>query len=111
MGNNDILMLYIHNEGKPVIAERFLKILKSKIYKKMTANDRKTYLNYLIKLVDQQYNTYHHSIKKNSSNTDYSASTENIESNPIIIKFNVNDRVRITKYKIIFSKGYKITDL
>ena len=39
-------------------------------------------------------------------NADYSASTENIESNPKAPKFKVNDRVRITKYKNIFSKGY-----
>ena len=32
--------------------------------------------------------------------------TENIESNPKATKFNVNDRVRITKYKNVFSKGY-----
>ena len=31
---------------------------------------------------------------------------ENIETNPKAPKFKVNDRVRITKYAIIFSKGY-----
>ena len=33
-----------HNEDKWVIAERFIKILKSKIYKKMTVNDTRSYL-------------------------------------------------------------------
>ena len=37
-------MYSAHNEGKSVIAERFIKTLKSKIYKKMTANDKKSYL-------------------------------------------------------------------
>ena len=38
-------MCSTHNEGKSVIAERFIKTLKSKIYqKKMTANDSKSYL-------------------------------------------------------------------
>ena len=32
--NNDILMYSTHNEGKSVLTERFLKILKTKIYKK-----------------------------------------------------------------------------
>ena len=32
--NNDILMYSIHNESKSVIAERFIKTLKPKIYKK-----------------------------------------------------------------------------
>ena len=34
LDNTDILMYSIHNEGKPVIPERFIKTLKSKIYKK-----------------------------------------------------------------------------
>ena len=38
-GNNDILMYYTHNEGKSVISKRFIKTLKGKIYKRMTAND------------------------------------------------------------------------
>ena len=62
--NNDILMYSTHNEGKSVIAERFIKTLKSKIYKKkITTNDNNSYFPYLNKLVDQYSNTYHHSIK------------------------------------------------
>ena len=72
----------------------------------MTANDRKSYLSYLNKLVDLYNNTYHHSMHKKAINTDYSALTENFETNPKAPKFKVNDRVRITKYKNIFSKGY-----
>ena len=98
-----------HNEGKSVIAERFIKTLKSKIYKEMTANDSKSYLSYLNKLVDQCNNTYHNSIGKEPISADYSALTENIETNTTAPKFEVNDRVRITKYKNIFSKGYTKT--
>ena len=32
--NNDVLKCSTHNEGEPVIAERFIKTLKAKIYKK-----------------------------------------------------------------------------
>ena len=106
MDNNDVLMYSTHNEGKSVIAERFIKTLKSKIYKKMTANDSKYYLPYLNKLVDQYNNTYHHCINKKRINADYSTVTENIESNPKAPKFKVNDRLGITEYKNIFSKGY-----
>ena len=59
LGNNNILMYSKYNEGKSVIAERFTKTLKTKICKKMTANDSKSYLNYLDKLVDQYNNNYH----------------------------------------------------
>ena len=31
---NDILIYLTHNEGKPVIAERFIRTLKAKIYEK-----------------------------------------------------------------------------
>ena len=48
----------------------------------MTANDHKSELSYLNKLVDQYHNNYHHSIVKNPNNADYSALTEKIETNP-----------------------------
>ena len=83
-----------------------IKTLKAKIHKKMTANDSKSYLPYLNELVDQYNNTYYHSITEKPINPDYSALTQNIEINPKASKFNVNDRVRITKYKNIFSKDY-----
>ena len=68
----------------------------------MAANYSKSYLS---KLVDQNNNTYYHSINKKPINADYSASTEKVERNPKARKFKNNDRVRITKYKNIFSKG------
>ena len=58
------LMYSTYNEDKSVIAERFIKTLKNKIYKEMTANDSKSYLSYLNKLVDHCNNIYHHSINK-----------------------------------------------
>ena len=69
-------MYSTHNESKSVIAERFIKTLKSKIYKRMTANNSKSYLPYLNNLVDQQNNTYHHSFGEKPINADYSALTE-----------------------------------
>ena len=48
----------------------------------MTANDYKSYLPYLNKLVDQYSNTYYDSIIIKPINDDYSALTENIETNP-----------------------------
>ena len=104
--NNLILMYSTHIEGNSVIAERFIKTLKAKTYKKVTANDKKSYLPYLNKLVDQYNNTYYHSIHKKPINIDYSALTKNIEMNPKAPKFKVNYRRRITNYKNIFSKGY-----
>ena len=47
----------------------------------MTANDSKSYLSCLNKLIDEYNNTYHHSINK-KPNVYYSALTEDIESHP-----------------------------
>ena len=88
-------MYSIHIEGQSKITERFIKMLKPKIYKKMTANRSKSYLPYLNKFVDQYNNTYHHSINKKPISADYSALTENIETNHKAVKFKVNDKVRI----------------
>ena len=74
--DNDILMYSKHNESQSVIIERFIKTLKAKIFKKMTANDSKSYLSCLNKLVDQYNNTYHHSIGKKRINADYSVLTK-----------------------------------
>ena len=72
----------------------------------MTNNDNKSYLAYLNRLVDQYNNTYHHFINKKPINADYSALTEKIETNLKAPKFKVSDKVIITKFRNIFSKGY-----
>ena len=74
----------------------------------MTANNTKSYLAYLNNLVDPNKNTFHDSINKKPINADCSALPEKAETNPKAPKFKVNDRVRITTFKNIFSNGYKI---
>ena len=71
-------------------------IMKSKIDKKMTANNNKSCFPYLKELVDQYNNTYYDSINKKPINADYSAFTEKIETSPKAPNLKVNDRVRIT---------------
>ena len=110
LDKNGVLIYSNYNKGKSVIAERCIKTIKGqKIYKRVAANDSKCYLSYLSKLVDQYNNTYHHSVSKKPINTDYSAFTEKIETNPKALKFKVNDRVRITKYKNMFSTGCNLS--
>ena len=53
LDKNYILIYSAHNEGKSVITEMFK---KTKIYKKMTPNNSKSYLLYLKKLVGQYNN-------------------------------------------------------
>ena len=42
LDNTDILIYFARNEGKSVITEMFMKTLKVKTYKTMTANDSKS---------------------------------------------------------------------
>ena len=46
----------------------------------MTANNKKSYLDFLNKFVDEYNNTYHHSIDKKSVDAYYSALIEEIET-------------------------------
>ena len=45
--DNDIEMYSIHNEGISVVAERFIRTLKNKIYKYMTSIPKNVYINKL----------------------------------------------------------------
>ena len=47
--DNNILMYSRHSEDKSVIAERFIKTLQAKIYKKITTDNSKSCLPYLNK--------------------------------------------------------------
>ena len=72
----------------------------------MTANDSKSYPGYFNKVLDEQNNIYHCSISKKPIDVDYSALTEETESNIKAPKSQVSDRNRTTKYKYVFSKDY-----
>ena len=95
------------NEGKSVVAERFIRVLKNKIFKHMTAILKNIYFNVLDDIVNKYNNTVHRTIKmKPVDVTDDSFAEYNEESNKRNPKFKVGDHVRISKYKNIFAKGY-----
>ena len=56
-------MYSIHNEGKSVVAERFIKTLKNKIHKYMTAISKNIYTDKLHDIVNEYNSTYHRTIK------------------------------------------------
>ena len=58
-----LLCISTHNEGKSVVAERFIRTLKSKIYKHMTSISKNVYIDKLYDIVDEYNNTYHTTIK------------------------------------------------
>ena len=56
-------MYSMHNEGKSVVVERFIRTLKNKIYKYMTSISKNVYIDKLDDIVDKYNNTYHSTIK------------------------------------------------
>ena len=94
------------NEGKSVVAERFIRTLKNKIYKHMTAISKNVYFNVLDDIVNKYNNTVHRMKMKPIEVTSDSFAEWNEKSNKKSPKFKVNDHVRISKYKNIFAKGY-----
>ena len=56
-------MYSTHNQGKSVIAERFIRNLKNKIYKYMSLVSKNVYIDKLDDKVNKYNNTYHHTIK------------------------------------------------
>ena len=59
----DIEMYSVHNEGKSVVAEKFIRTLKTKIYKYMTSLLKNVYIDKLDDIVDEYNNTYLRTIK------------------------------------------------
>ena len=105
-------MYSIHNEGKSVVAERFIRTLKNKIYKHMTAISKNVYINKLDDIVNEYNNTYHRTIKmkpvdvKDNTYIDSTELHSEKEVNNKGPKFKLGDYVRISKYKNFFAKGY-----
>ena len=119
---NNIEMYSTYNETKSVVAERFIRTLKNKIFKHTTAISKNICFNVLDDIVNKYNNTVHRTIKmkpiditgefyikssKNAFNKD-SMELDSIElnSNKKNPKFKFGDHVRISKYKNIFAKGY-----
>ena len=105
--DKDIEVFSIHNEVKTVVAEGFIRTLKTKIYKYLTSMSKNVYIDKLDDIVGEYHNTYHRTIKmkpvdvKDNTHIDFEK-----EFNDKNRKFKIGDHVKISKYKNIFAKGY-----
>ena len=104
-------MSSIHNEGKSVVAERFIRTLKTKIYKYVTSISKNVYIDKLDDIVNECNNTYHRTIKmkpvdvKCNTYIDSMQLNSSKKINDKDPKFKVGDHVRSSKDKNIFPKG------
>ena len=99
---NDIELYSTHNEGKSVIAERFIRTKKNKIYKYMPSISKNISIDKLDDIVNEYNNTKHITTKMKpidvKDNTYIDFGKEINDNDP---KFG-----RISKYKNLFAKGY-----
>ena len=105
--DKDIKMHSAHNKGKFVVAERFIRTLKNKNYKHMTAVSKNVYINKLNDIINEYGNIYYRTIKMKpievKDNTYIGFIKEVNDKDP---KFKFGDQIRISKYKNIFAKGH-----
>ena len=103
------------NEEKSSIVERWNRTMKEKMFKYFTANSTRKYVDILDELVDRYNNTVHSSIgmtpKEASEKKNELKVWRNLYGNytpqkRMTPKFKVGDKVRITRKKGIFEKGY-----
>ena len=95
------------NEGKSVVAERFIRTLKNKTFKHMTTISKNVYIDMLNDIVNKYNNTVHSTIKMKPIDVMGDSYVEyNEDFNKKGPKSKVGDHVRISKYKNIFAKGY-----
>ena len=104
--DNDIIMYSTNNEGKSVVAERFITTLKSEIYKYITSISKNVHIDKLKVIVNKYNNTYHTTIKMKpidvKDNTYINTDKEINYKDP---KFKVGAYVRISKLKTYLLRG------
>ena len=106
LSDNDIIMYSTYNEGKSVVAERFIGTLKNKLYKHMTATGKSVCYDVLDDVVNKYNNTKHSTIKMKPIDVKNNKRVYIDENNEKDSRFKVGDRVRISKFKNIFAKEY-----
>ena len=92
-------MYSTYNEGKSVVVERFIRTLKNKLYKHVTATSKNVYYDVLDDVVNKYNNTKHNTIKMKPKDVRDNKIVYIDEYNEKDSKFKVVDRVRISKFK------------
>ena len=112
----DLIELYsTENEEKSSVVRRWIRTMKEKMWEYFSANSTNVYMNVLPDLVREYNNTRYSSIKMTSTNTSKKENElrvwrnlypDHLEIKDIKPKFSVGDKVRISKKKKTFEKGY-----
>ena len=106
LSDNDIIMYSTYNGGRSVVAERFIRTSKNELYKHMTATGKNVSHDVLDDVVNEYNNTKHNTIKMKPKDVKNNKRVYIDQHNEKDSRFKVGDRVRISKFKNIFAKGY-----
>ena len=91
--DNDVEMYLIHNEGISVVAERFIRTLKIKIYEYMTSVSKNVYIHKLDDILNEYNDTYHRTIKMKPVD---------VKNNTyIVFKKKVNKKIQNLKFVVM----------
>lgn len=109
--NHDIDFFTTKSEVKSSVVERFNRTLKERMWKVFTHKNTYTFLNFLPQLMINYNNSYHRTIHMKPSQVNEQNETEVRNAVYKIkpstqFKFNIADKVRISKVKRHFEKGY-----
>ncbi len=114
--SQDIHYFTSNNETKCGIIERFNRTLKSKMWKHFTATDTSKYIDVLPSLVKAYNRAYHRSIGRAPADVNIENLMEvrrklygesRASSTKVKFKFKIGAKVRISKSKMTFEKGYR----
>ena len=99
-------MYSTHNEGKSVVAGRFIRTTKNKIYKHMNSISKNVYIDKLNNIVNEYNNTKHRTTKMKpidaKDNTYIDFGKEVNDNDP---KFKIGDQVEYRNIKTFFVKA------
>ena len=112
---NDIIRYSTHGEHKSAVIERFNRTLKEIMWKRFTAENTRNWIDMIDKLISNYNNRVHStigmtpvkaSLKKNEEITIQNTLSKTRRIPKSKAKFKVADKVRISRIKGTFEKGY-----
>ena len=110
---NNIVRYSTYGEHKSAIVERFNRTLKTNMWKRFTAENTRNWINMLDKLLLNYNNKFHSTIKMTPTEASKQKNKTQVLENKTYLehgnekpKFKVGDKVRISRVKGLFEKGY-----
>ena len=111
---NNVTLYSTENEEKSSVAERWNRTMKQIMWRYFTANNTNKYIDELQNMVDKYNTTYHRSIKLIPSDVRDPANYKHVfkalygklRPPPSPVKFHVGEKVRISRKKDTFKKGF-----